>query len=207
MSTDAANVNADSMRGHWVVRLDGTRELSREVVGGKAWSVNRMRAMGIPTPPAVVMTIEVCRAYQDGGRLPAQAWQQLVDEIQTLETATGRVFGGSGRPLLVSVRSGAARSMPGMMDTILNLGFSDAVESALARESGDATFAADTRRRFEHEFRATVLGNAAADLPADPIEQLRLAVLELDARARVSRLPPCPRRRWYRRNCPGHGVR
>jgi pyruvate,orthophosphate dikinase len=79
--------------------------------------------------------------------------------------------------LLVSVRSGAARSMPGMMDTVLNLGMNDAVEAALAKETGDTNFAASTRRRFKHEFRATVLGNDSREVPSDPLEQLRLAVM------------------------------
>jgi pyruvate, orthophosphate dikinase len=185
------------MADSWVVRLNGSEALARDDVGGKAWSVNRMRALGIRTPPAVVLTIAASRAYQASRSIPDAAWRELLEGLRIIEAEAGRTFGGSSQPLLVSVRSGAARSMPGMMDTVLNLGMNDAVEAALARESGDPVFAAATRTRFEREFRATVLGDPAAAVPRDPVEQLRLAVMA------VFDSWSSPRAQTYRRH---HGL-
>ncbi len=154
-------------------RLDGRSELSRELIGGKAFSIQTMTSMGIPVPPAVVVTTDVCRDYhRDNRTLPDGLWDELAHAMTYLEEGTGRRFGDPGKPMLVSVRSGAAISMPGMMDTILNLGFDDDIETALAAETGDAPFAADTRRRFAEQFRSVT----GEEPPAQPIEQLHLAV-------------------------------
>ncbi|WP_280426862.1 pyruvate, phosphate dikinase [Nocardia carnea] len=154
--------------------LDGTTGLDRDVLGGKGFSIERMRALDIPVPPALVLTTQVCRAYYADrtGELPVGAWAQLLDTMSCLEQATGRTFGGGERPLLVSVRSGAATSMPGMMDTILNLGMTDEVQAALAFAGGEE-YAADTRRRFDEQF-LKVTGVAA---PSDPWEQLHVAAI------------------------------
>ncbi|WP_433634971.1 pyruvate, phosphate dikinase [Nocardia sp. CA-120079] len=160
-----------------VVPLDGTCELSREELGGKAWSINRMRSLGLPVPPAIAATTENCRAYYAGGmRLSQSLWQQITDSLRVLETGSGRQFGSATKPLLVSVRSGAARSMPGMMDTVLDLGINDQIEAALAAETGDAAYAADTHRRFRHAYRDVVLGDSSGEVPNDPWLQLRAAV-------------------------------
>lgn len=154
-------------------RLDGSDQLPRELIGGKAFSIQTMTSMGIPVPPAVVMTTAVCREYHANGRtVPESLWDGLAEAIGYLEAETGRRFGDPGKPLLVSVRSGAAISMPGMMDTILNLGFNHAIETALAEETGDAQFAADTRKRFNEQFRTVT----EEEPPATPTEQLHLAV-------------------------------
>jgi pyruvate, orthophosphate dikinase len=154
-------------------RLDGGNQLTRELIGGKAHSIQTMTSMGIPVPPAVVVTTDVCRDYHQSDRtLPDGLWEDLARAMSYLEEGTGRRFGDPGKPLLVSVRSGAASSMPGMMDTILNLGFDDDIESALAAETGDAPFAADTRRRFVEQFRSVT----GAEPPATPTEQLHIAV-------------------------------
>lgn len=154
-------------------RLDGGDTLTRELIGGKAHSIQTMTSMGIPVPPAVVVTTDVCRDYHRNNRtLPDGLWEDLADAMTYLEEATGRRFANSEKPLLVSVRSGAAISMPGMMDTILNLGFDDNIETALAAETGDAPFAADTRRRFIDQFRSVT----GEEPPARPVEQLHLAV-------------------------------
>jgi pyruvate,orthophosphate dikinase len=148
----------------------GTR--TRDEIGGKAWSIQHMLSLGIPVPPAFVITTDVCRAYHREGRvLDDGVWQQVRSSMAGIEQVVGRSFGGD-RPLLVSVRSGAATSMPGMMDTVLNLGMTTDVERRLTEETGDAAFAADTRLRFEEQFRKVV----GAEPPADPWEQLRLAV-------------------------------
>ncbi|MDS1114827.1 pyruvate, phosphate dikinase [Gordonia westfalica] len=156
-----------------LVLLDGTTDHDRDFIGGKAWSIQHMRALGISVPPAFVITTAVCREYYENGRVvPSGLWDQVDDAITKLEAQTGRHFGSADRPLLVSVRSGAATSMPGMMDTVLNLGMTDEIEAALARQSGDPGYAADTRRRFIDQF-AKVVGTPA---PSDPREQLHEAI-------------------------------
>jgi pyruvate,orthophosphate dikinase len=121
----------------YVVALDGSCTLPREDIGGKAWSINRMRALGLPVPPAIVVTTYACREYYATGRAFQDAlWAQIVEHMKLLEQETGRRFGASPRPLLVSVRSGAAHSMPGMMDTVLNVGINAEIEAAVASASG-----------------------------------------------------------------------
>ncbi|AFC53194.1 pyruvate, phosphate dikinase [Mycobacterium paraintracellulare] len=148
-------------------------ELTREEVGGKAWSVQHMLSLGIPVPPAFVLTTAVCREYHHGGRvLPPGVLDEVRAAMEELERRTGRRFASAERPLLVSVRSGAATSMPGMMDTILNLGMTLAIEHALAAETGDAEYAADTRRRFDEQFDKVV----GVRPPESPWQQLELAI-------------------------------
>jgi pyruvate,orthophosphate dikinase len=178
--------------------LDGSAQHPREIVGGKGASIARMRSLGLPVPPAFVIPIEECRRYHAADRtLDGELWTQVLEGISVLERDTGRRFGDPSSPLLVSVRSGAAVSMPGMLDTILNLGMTDVVEQALAQQSGDPEFARSTHVRFTHEYGHTVLGadvdhpaeNATAadvrrvvrddvgeEVPADPLAQLRGAV-------------------------------
>ncbi|GAB3202134.1 pyruvate, phosphate dikinase [Geodermatophilus arenarius] len=190
-----------------VVPDDPAREPSRDLVGGKAWSLWRMRSLGLRVPPAFVVTTEACAAWSAGGRLPEGLAEELETGIRLLERQLDRTFGGSERPLLVSVRSGAAVSMPGMMDTILDLGCNDAVEAALAAETGDPAFAAEVHRRFTAFYGRLVLGctedlddladtaavRAALDddgvgaVPADPWEQLRSAVEAVFASSRSRR--------------------
>lgn len=157
-----------------IVQLDGTTGLGRNILGGKAFSIERIRSLGIPVPPAFALTTTVCRRYYDEGatEVPEDVWAQIPAAVARLEAVTGRTFGSDTRPLLVSVRSGAAISMPGMMDTVLNLGMTDQVERALGREAGNREFAADTRRRFRDQFTKVV----GTPPPADPWQQLRLAV-------------------------------
>jgi len=157
--------------------VDGTCALPREAIGAKAWGVNRMRALAIPVPPAFVVTTDACRAYfAEGVRAVDRIWEGVVSHVAGLERASGRRFGHPERPLLVSVRSGAARSMPGMMDTILDLGINAEVERALGQESGDASYAAETHRRFREHFRRIVLRDTDDTTPEDPWVQLRLAI-------------------------------
>jgi pyruvate,orthophosphate dikinase len=175
--------------------VDGSCPLTREEIGGKAWGINRMRALGLPVPPAFTMTTHACREYHGGDRIVHEAlWAQIVEHVKWLEAVTGRGFGAARRPLLVSVRSGAARSMPGMMDTILNLGINADVEAALAVETRDALYAADTHRRFVEQYRKVVLGGRVNPVPGDPWAQLRAAV------AAVFESWHSPRAQLYRRN-------
>ncbi|WP_408898060.1 pyruvate, phosphate dikinase [Nocardioides sp. R1-1] len=173
-----------------VVRLDGSCTLDRAAIGGKAWSVNAMRALDLPVPPAVALTTGCCAAfYAADGALPDDVWEQVRRGVAFLEEETGRTFGGGERPLLVSVRSGAPVSMPGMMDTVLNLGLTDATAAALVAESGDPAHVADTRERFERQYQETV---APGPVPDDAWAQLHAAVAAVfgswqSARARTYR--------------------
>jgi pyruvate,orthophosphate dikinase len=163
------------LRPH-VVFLDEAIASERELVGGKAASLARMRYLGLRVPSAFVVTAEACRSYFETGRLDAELRSEIERAIGTLERETGRRFGGRERPLLVSVRSGAAVSMPGMMDTVLDLGINAHVEAALDRESGARGFAAETHARFRELFGRIVLKSPDALIPDDPLEQLFLAV-------------------------------
>jgi len=154
--------------GRYLLALDGSALPSRELIGGKAWSVARMLSLKLRVPPAVVITTDACRAYLETGSVPAELATELDAAIAWLEAATGRQFGGD-KPLLVSVRSGAAISMPGMMDTVLNLGINDHTEAALAAEAGDDTFARDTHRRFLELYASIVLkATLGENTPHDP---------------------------------------
>jgi pyruvate, orthophosphate dikinase len=148
-----------------------TSELTR-LLGGKAANLVIMATqLALPVPPAFVITTEACNQYLATGWPPGLD-QQLREHLRELSRSTQRQFGGGSDPLLVSVRSGAPRSMPGMMDTILNLGLNEEVTAGLATLTGDPDFAGDCLRRFRQMYRETV-GVAAPD---DPWEQLRGAV-------------------------------
>jgi pyruvate,orthophosphate dikinase len=111
-----------------VICLEGTHLPARELIGGKAWSIGRMLSLGLRVPPAFVLPVSECSKYHEGGAvLEDEVWAGVLDGIAYLESMTGRKFGDPEAPLLVSVRSGAAISMPGMMDTVLNLGVTDGV--------------------------------------------------------------------------------
>lgn len=139
------------------VLLGQQPELDRERVGGKAHGLNHMMGLGLPVPPAFVLPTDYCRADLLLGNQPSRdVTAALVAGISWLEEATGRSFGAAERPLLVSVRSGAAQSMPGMMDTILNLGINVAVEQGIAGETADPDFAADTHSRFRDQYERVV---------------------------------------------------
>ncbi|MDD9992815.1 MAG: pyruvate, phosphate dikinase [Rhodospirillales bacterium] len=176
--------------GRWVLSLDGAALPDGALVGGKAWGIAFMRHAGLPVPPAFVVTTEACRAYLAEGQLPDGLTDELHAGIAMLEAETGRRFGVPERPLLLAVRSGAAISMPGMLDTVLNLGIDEEIEAALARESGDVAFARDTHRRF-HEMYARIVLKAGIDglPPEGSVEEWRAAVAEAGAAARVPEAP------------------
>ncbi|NMO04829.1 pyruvate, phosphate dikinase [Gordonia sp. TBRC 11910] len=160
-----------------VVALDGTAPADRNLLGGKAYSINRMRSLGLPVPPAFAITTGVCSQFHSAGRqLPDAVWSRVLAELQVLEHQTGATFGVGPTPLLVSVRSGAAQSMPGMMDTVLNLGLTEALTDELAVATGDPAWAQDTWRRFCAGYGEIVLGDRTAAPPTDPYDQLRDAI-------------------------------
>jgi pyruvate, orthophosphate dikinase len=132
---------------------------SAEIVGAKAANLARMAALGLPVPPAFVLPIELCAAIVRGDPDARQnVAEGLTEGIEFLENVTGKVFGDRRRPLLVSVRSGAARSMPGMLDTVLDVGCTPAAVRGLARLTGDPRFANDCRRCFLESYGGVVLG-------------------------------------------------
>jgi pyruvate,orthophosphate dikinase len=138
--------------------VDGRASMT-ELLGGKGANLAEMAALGLPVPPGFTITTEVCKAYYANSRkLPEGLKPQLEQALQLVGESVGATFGDVKRPLLVSVRSGARASMPGMMDTILNLGLNDETVEALAKRSGDRRFAYDSYRRFIQMYADVVLG-------------------------------------------------
>ena len=136
-----------------------TTERSKEILGGKGSNLAEMAAIGLPVPPAFTVTTAVCAAFYAHGRsFPGGLRSDVAAGIAHIEGLTGRGFGDAANPLLVSVRSGARVSMPGMMDTVLNLGLNGATVAGLAAQSGDARFAWDSYRRFIQMYADVVLG-------------------------------------------------
>ena len=130
----------------------------RNLLGGKGANLAEMASIGLPVPPGFTITTEVCTAYYDNGqKYPDDLAQQVRAALALIEEAVGNRFGDHHRPLLVSVRSGARVSMPGMMDTVLNLGLNDQTVEGLVLASGDARFAWDSYRRFIQMYGSVVL--------------------------------------------------
>jgi pyruvate,orthophosphate dikinase len=137
---------------------EGKAEM-RNLLGGKGANLAEMALIGLPVPPGFTITTEVCTYYYDHGKqYPAELIASVAAAMSGIEQAVGLKFGDHHKPLLVSVRSGARVSMPGMMDTVLNLGLNDATVDGLAAASGDARFAWDSYRRFIQMFGSVVLG-------------------------------------------------
>ena len=129
------------------------------MLGGKGANLAEMTRIGLPVPPGITVTTEACLEYYDAGRkMPPGLDEEIKEGIKKLEEKLGKKFGDPENPLLVSVRSGAAISMPGMMDTILNLGLNDETREGLARLTGDRRFANDCYRRFIQMFGDVVMG-------------------------------------------------
>ena len=156
-----------STRSRYVYRFhEGSADL-RDLLGGKGANLCEMARLGLPVPPGFVITTKTCRRYHENGRrAPDGLWPALRRHVREIEQAMGRHFGDPRDPLLLSVRSGSKFSMPGMMDTILNLGLNDATAEGLARATGDRRFALDSYRRFIQLFAKVALG-----LDPEPFEE------------------------------------
>src|SRR5688572_108497 len=136
----------------------------KPLVGGKGASLAEMTRAGLNVPPGFTISTVACQLfYQHQQTWPEGLLDQIRSGLERLEQISGRTFGKGARPLLVAVRSGAAQSMPGMMDTILNVGLNDRTTAALAAESGDERFAFDSYRRFVQMYGDVVLGVHAHD--------------------------------------------
>ncbi|HEY0754621.1 MAG TPA: pyruvate, phosphate dikinase [Ktedonobacteraceae bacterium] len=142
----------------WVYLFSEGNAKMRELLGGKGAGVSEMTNAGLPVPPGFTITTEACNAYYDAGKQFAEGvWAQTKAAVQIVEQQTGKHFGARENPLLVSVRSGAKFSMPGMMDTVLNLGINDETVLGLIELTGDERFAYDAYRRFIQMFSKIVL--------------------------------------------------
>ncbi|MGH7048057.1 MAG: PEP/pyruvate-binding domain-containing protein, partial [Stellaceae bacterium] len=147
----------------WVYRFGGgSAEGSaalRNLLGGKGAGLAEMSDLGLPVPPGFTITTEVCTwFYANGKTYPPGLEREVAGGLAAIEKALGVRFGDADNPLLVSVRSGARASMPGMMDTVLNLGLNDRAVEGLAKTSGDERFAYDSYRRFIQMYGQVVLG-------------------------------------------------
>lgn len=145
--------------GHYVYAYADAADVRRELLGGKGAGLAQMTALDIPVPAGFVVTTEACVEYmRTGGTLPDGVEEEIDEHMARLEAETGKRFGDPGDPLLVSVRSGAAVSMPGMMDTILNLGLNSETAAALGAVTGNPRFAADAYRRLVQMYGEVVEG-------------------------------------------------
>jgi pyruvate,orthophosphate dikinase len=183
----------------------------RDLLGGKGAGLARMTSLGLPVPPGFTITTDVCRAAMLAGEIPEDLWPEVDAAVARLEEATGRTFGSGPVPLLLSVRSGAKFSMPGMMDTVLNLGINDDVVKTMIDWSGDAHFGWDAYRRFVQMYGDVVLGvdeslfqevltelrSAAgvtddSELTSEDLERATRRFREIVERERPGRLPDDP---------------
>ncbi|HVZ17061.1 MAG TPA: PEP/pyruvate-binding domain-containing protein, partial [Terriglobales bacterium] len=139
----------------------------KDVLGGKGAGLAEMTNAGLPVPPGFTIQTEACREFMKTGKTSAEVDRQMKEALRSLETLQGQKLGGSDNPLLVSVRSGAKFSMPGMMDTILNLGLNDKSVEALAAKSNNPRFAYDSYRRLIQMF-----GNVVLEIPKHAFDEV-----------------------------------
>jgi pyruvate,orthophosphate dikinase len=145
----------------WVYLFEEGSGEDKALLGGKGAGLSEMTRAGLPVPPGFVVSTEACNAFFDNGKnFPEGLWDQVKEGLSKIEEKVGKRFGDPKNPLLVSVRSGAAFSMPGMMDTVLNLGLNEETVKGLAGQTGDLRFALDAYRRFASLFGEIVMGVA-----------------------------------------------
>ncbi|MFG3661106.1 pyruvate, phosphate dikinase [Streptomyces sp. NPDC047706] len=152
---------------------EGNKDL-KDLLGGKGANLAEMTNLGLPVPPGFTITTEACKVYLDSGEEPAALRDEVSAHLDALERTMGKKLGQADNPLLVSVRSGAKFSMPGMMDTVLNIGLSDKSVQGLAKQAGDERFAWDSYRRLIQMFGKTVLG-VDGDLFEEALEKAKQA--------------------------------
>jgi len=146
------------MAKKWVYMFSEGGESMRDLLGGKGAGLAEMTRAGLPVPPGFTITTEACNEYFKNGRqFPEGMWEQTLEALREVEKMTGKKFGDPSNPLLVSVRSGAKVSMPGMMDTVLNLGLNEETLQGLAKLTQNERFAYDAYRRFIQMFGRIVM--------------------------------------------------
>ena len=160
MSTSAITTNMDTSAANtqYTYSFKEGDGQNKKLLGGKGANLCEMTQIGLNVPPGFVITTEACLDYLEGDGLPDGLLGQVREQIGRLEKTTGKTFGAGPDPLLVSVRSGSALSMPGMMDTILNLGLNDETLKGVIEQTGDERFAYDAYRRFIQLFGKVALG-------------------------------------------------
>jgi pyruvate,orthophosphate dikinase len=161
-------------------KAEGNAQM-RDLLGGKGANLAEMNLLGMPVPPGFTITTEICNEYTKNGRdyVVNLIKEDVEKAINHVETLTGKKFDDSSNPLLVSVRSGARASMPGMMDTVLNLGMNDATVATMAEKSGNPRFAWDSYRRFVQMYGDVVLGmKPKSKTDIDPFEAIMDVVKE-----------------------------
>jgi len=166
-------------------KVDG-KPTQKELLGGKGANLAGMTDIGLPVPPGFTCTTECCdQYYKQGKKLPAGLMDQVHKAVKTLEKETGKQFGSNTDPLLVSVRSGAAQSMPGMMDTVLNLGLNDEAVVGLANATGNERFAYDAYRRLLNMYGDVVMGvdHHAFETEFDKIKKTQGVKMDTDVTA------------------------
>src|SRR4030042_2351776 len=151
-SFDEVKLAEDYVGGSW----EGVRAL----VGGKGSGLADMTRADVPVPPGFTVTTEACNAYQAEGTFPVGMWEQELEALKKVERQTGKKFGEPNNPLLVSCRSGAKFSMPGMMDTVLNIGLTDKTAEGMVKLTNNPRFVYDSYRRLVEMFGTVVLGIA-----------------------------------------------
>ncbi|HEX3145570.1 MAG TPA: pyruvate, phosphate dikinase [Pyrinomonadaceae bacterium] len=152
----------------WVYLFEEGNGENKSLFGGKGAGLSEMTRAGLPVPPGLIVTTEACNAYYDNNKqFPEGMWEQVVEALAEIEKKVGKKFGDAKNPLLVSVRSGAAFSMPGMMDTVLNLGLNEETVTGLAEQTGDLRFALDAYRRF-----ASLFGEIVLDVAHEKFERV-----------------------------------
>src|SRR5215204_4312818 len=168
--------------GQWI-QLFGEGDASqRALLGGKGANLAEMARLGLPIPPGFTITTDTCRAFvENHDTVPDGLWDEVAIGITAIERQVDRRFGDPTAPLLVSVRSGAAASMPGMMETILNLGLNDTTVAGLAVQAGDDRFAWDSYRRLIQMYGRVVLGVPGEHFETDLAAHKRRARVEIDA--------------------------
>src|SRR4051812_2436777 len=144
--------------GRFVYAFSEGSKDQKDLLGGKGANLAEMTRLGLPVPPGFTITTEACRAYLASGELPDGLFGEVMEHLRQLEMQAGKQLGDAADPLLVSVRSGAKFSMPGMMETVLDVGLTDTSVRGLAAHSGDERFAWDSYRRLIHMFGRTVCG-------------------------------------------------
>jgi pyruvate,orthophosphate dikinase len=155
------------MAHKWVYSFEEGDASMRNLLGGKGCNLAEMTRIGLPVPPGFTVTTEACIDYMNTGKFPEGMWQQVLDFMKDLNAKTGKTFGDDKNPLLVSIRSGARESMPGMMDTILNVGLTPGAVETMGKKFGDKRFAWDLYRRLIQMFSKVVLG-----VDGEPFEEI-----------------------------------